>query len=77
MADDVAALLVQLWDVFVEEDATLVEVNPLVKTPTGEVLALDGKVTLDGNADFRHPPTPSSQTRPPPTRWRSRQRPRG
>jgi len=55
VADDVAALLVQLWDVFVEEDATLVEVNPLVKTPTGEVLALDGKVTLDGNADFRHP----------------------
>ncbi len=55
VADDVAALLVQLWDVFVNEDATLVEVNPLVKTPSGEVLALDGKVTLDGNADFRHP----------------------
>jgi succinyl-CoA synthetase beta subunit len=55
VADQVAELLVQLWDVFVSEDATLVEVNPLVKTPTGEVLALDGKVTLDGNADFRHP----------------------
>ena len=55
IADDVAAMLVDLWDVFVGEDATLVEVNPLVQTPTGEVLALDGKVTLDGNADFRHP----------------------
>ena len=40
---------------FVEEDATLVEVNPLVKTPQGQILALDGKVTLDENADFRHP----------------------
>ena len=48
-------MLQQLWDVFVKEDATLVEVNPLVKTPTGEVVALDGKVTLDENADFRHP----------------------
>ena len=50
----VADILVKLWKVLVEEDATLVEVNPLVLTPTGEVLALDGKVTLDGNADFRH-----------------------
>jgi succinyl-CoA synthetase beta subunit len=55
VADQVANVLVKLWDVFVKEDATLVEVNPLVKTPTGEVLALDGKVTLDDNADFRHP----------------------
>ena len=39
----------------VEEDATLVEVNPLVKTPEGTIVALDGKVTLDANADFRHP----------------------
>ena len=39
---------------FVDEDATLVEVNPLVKDPSGKVLALDGKVTLDENADFRH-----------------------
>jgi succinyl-CoA synthetase beta subunit len=45
----------KLWDVFVEEDATLVEVNPLVKTGDGALVALDGKVTLDGNADFRHP----------------------
>jgi succinyl-CoA synthetase beta subunit len=50
----VADILTKLWNVLVEEDATLVEVNPLVMTPTGEVLALDGKVTLDGNADFRH-----------------------
>ena len=51
--DDSAALIVALWDVFVGEDATLVEVNPLVKTPDGRVLALDGKVTLDDNARFR------------------------
>ncbi len=55
VADQVANVLVKLWDVFVKEDATLVEVNPLVKTPDGVVLALDGKVTLDDNADFRHP----------------------
>ncbi|MFZ0324856.1 MAG: ADP-forming succinate--CoA ligase subunit beta [Actinomycetes bacterium] len=57
--DDVAAqvsdVLVHLWQVLVAEDSTLVEVNPLVKTSDGQVLALDGKVTLDGNADFRHP----------------------
>jgi succinyl-CoA synthetase beta subunit len=55
VADQVVNVLVKLWDVFVKEDATLVEVNPLVKTPDGQVLALDGKVTLDDNADFRHP----------------------
>jgi succinyl-CoA synthetase beta subunit len=44
-----------LWVVFIKEDATLVEVNPLVKDPSGKVLALDGKVSLDENADFRHP----------------------
>jgi succinyl-CoA synthetase beta subunit len=54
VADDVAAVLVRLWDVLVKEDATLVEVNPLVKTTDGRVLALDGKVTLDENAHFRH-----------------------
>jgi succinyl-CoA synthetase beta subunit len=53
--DQVVMVLQKLWDVFVKEDATLVEVNPLVKTKTGEVLALDGKVTLDENASFRHP----------------------
>ena len=55
VAGQVADILQQLWKVLVEEDATLVEVNPLVKTPDGQVLALDGKVTLDANADFRHP----------------------
>jgi succinyl-CoA synthetase beta subunit len=54
IAAPVADILVSLWDVMVGEDATLVEVNPLVLTPTGEVLALDGKVTLDGNAGYRH-----------------------
>jgi succinyl-CoA synthetase beta subunit len=47
-------VIVKLWDVFTGEEATLVEVNPLVQTPDGTILALDGKVTLDDNADFRH-----------------------
>ena len=51
----VAPVLVQLYGVFAAEDATLVEVNPLVRTEDGSVIALDGKVTLDANADFRHP----------------------
>jgi succinyl-CoA synthetase beta subunit len=55
VADQVADVIVQLWETFVAEDATLVEINPLVKDPNGKVLALDGKVTLDGNAAFRHP----------------------
>jgi succinyl-CoA synthetase beta subunit len=55
VADEVAAVLVSLWQVLVKEDATLVEVNPLVKAGDGRILALDGKVTLDANADFRHP----------------------
>jgi succinyl-CoA synthetase beta subunit len=53
--DQVVEILKKLWDVFVKEDATLVEVNPLVKTPEGLVVALDGKVSLDENAEFRHP----------------------
>jgi succinyl-CoA synthetase beta subunit len=53
--DQVATMIEQLWGVFVAEDATLVEVNPLVKTADGRVLALDAKVTLDANAAFRHP----------------------
>ncbi|AVH22161.1 ADP-forming succinate--CoA ligase subunit beta [Nocardia cyriacigeorgica] len=53
---DAAAVTIQkLWEVFVAEDATLVEVNPLVRTPQDEILALDGKVTLDENASFRQP----------------------
>ncbi|MTB71903.1 ADP-forming succinate--CoA ligase subunit beta [Arsenicicoccus sp. MKL-02] len=51
----IAPVLQKLWDVYREEDATLVEVNPLVKTEDGEVVALDGKVTLDDNASFRQP----------------------
>ncbi|WP_341728686.1 ADP-forming succinate--CoA ligase subunit beta [Brooklawnia sp.] len=53
--DQVADVLVKLGAVFVAEDATLVEVNPLVKTGSGAILAADGKITLDDNADFRHP----------------------
>jgi len=51
----VAPVLVKLYEVFEQEDATLVEVNPLVLTEEGDVIALDGKVTLDENAGFRHP----------------------
>jgi succinyl-CoA synthetase beta subunit len=50
----IAEVLQQLWVVYREEDATLVEVNPLVKTEDGKIIALDGKVTLDDNAAFRH-----------------------
>lgn len=46
-------VLVRLWEVLVREDAVLVEVNPLVRTAQGQILALDGKVTLDDNARFR------------------------
>lgn len=53
--DAVVPEIVKLYDVFLAEDATLVEVNPLVKLADGNVEALDGKVTLDENADFRHP----------------------
>nr|WP_174264101.1 ADP-forming succinate--CoA ligase subunit beta [Phytoactinopolyspora halotolerans] len=52
--DQVIEVLQKLWTTFTAEDATLVEVNPLVKTPDGKVLALDGKVSLDENASFRH-----------------------
>ena len=51
----VVEVLVKLGDVFKKEDATLVEVNPLVQTPEGDILALDGKVSLDDNAEFRQP----------------------
>jgi succinyl-CoA synthetase beta subunit len=52
--DEAVDVIVKLWNVFTGEEATLVEVNPLVRTPDDRVLALDGKVTLDDNADFRH-----------------------
>ncbi len=54
LAEKVADVFVTLYGVFVKEDATLVEVNPLVLTTDGKILALDGKVSLDENADFRH-----------------------
>ncbi|MBC3981450.1 ADP-forming succinate--CoA ligase subunit beta [Streptomyces buecherae] len=55
IADQVVEVLKTLWKVFIEEDALLVEVNPLVKTGDGKVIALDGKVSLDANAEFRQP----------------------
>ena len=51
----VADVLVTLWKTFQNSDATLVEVNPLVKSADDRIIALDGKVTLDDNAAFRHP----------------------
>jgi succinyl-CoA synthetase beta subunit len=53
--DTAAITISKLWELFVSEDATLVEVNPLVRTPDDQILALDAKITLDANADFRHP----------------------
>ena len=55
VVDGVAEMLVTLVDVAVAEDATLIEVNPLIVTEDREVFALDAKVTIDGNALFRHP----------------------
>ena len=55
LIDKVAPVFVKLYEVYTGEDATLVEVNPLVLTEEGEVLALDGKISLDENAAFRHP----------------------
>ncbi|KAK1181282.1 ADP-forming succinate--CoA ligase subunit beta [Streptomyces sp. NBS 14/10] len=55
IADQVADVLQTLWKVFIAEDALLVEVNPLVKTGEGKIIALDGKVSLDENAAFRQP----------------------
>ncbi len=54
LIDSVSEVFVKLYDVFEKEDATLVEVNPLVRTAEGKIIALDGKVTLDENAEFRH-----------------------
>ena len=55
VVDGVVDTIVKLWETFVAEDATLVEVNPLVRDPEDKIVALDGKVTLDDNAGFRHP----------------------
>jgi succinyl-CoA synthetase beta subunit len=54
VADEAVRVVLKLWEVFVAEDATLVEVNPLVRLGDGHLEALDGKVTLDANAGFRH-----------------------
>ena len=54
VAEEAVGVVLRLWDVFVAEDATLVEVNPLVRLGDGRLEALDGKVTLDANAAFRH-----------------------
>ena len=54
LIDAVSEVFVKLYGVFEKEDATLVEVNPLVRTSDGQIIALDGKVTLDENAEFRH-----------------------
>ncbi|MGB3413510.1 MAG: ADP-forming succinate--CoA ligase subunit beta [Microbacteriaceae bacterium] len=55
LVEKVAAVVVKLYEVYKGEDATLVEVNPLVLTEEGDIVALDGKVSLDENAEFRHP----------------------
>jgi len=54
LREQVMDVIQKLWAVYVAEDATLVEVNPLVLTEEGQIVALDGKVTLDDNASFRH-----------------------
>lgn len=54
-AEPIVPVLVSLWKVYQGEDATLVEVNPLVKAEDGRIIALDGKISLDDNASFRHP----------------------
>ena len=53
--DQAATVLAELWQAFVQGDATLVEVNPLILNGEGQVVAVDGKVTLDDNAAYRHP----------------------
>ncbi|WP_433572208.1 ADP-forming succinate--CoA ligase subunit beta [Streptomyces sp. CA-251247] len=55
VAEQVAEILVTLWKTFIAEDALLLEVNPLAKVADGRVIALDGKVSLDENAEFRQP----------------------
>jgi succinyl-CoA synthetase beta subunit len=53
--DQVAELIEKMWQAFTQIDATLIEINPLVRTNNDQIIALDGKVTLDDNALFRHP----------------------
>lgn len=72
---DVAEVIQKLWEVFEKEDATLVEVNPLVKTGDGTILALDGKVSSTTTRRSATRATPPSSTSAPRTRWRPRPRP--
>ena len=55
VCEKAASLIEKMWNMFIKVDATLVEVNPLVRTNDDRIVALDGKVTLDDNASFRHP----------------------
>ena len=55
VSEKAASLIEKMWNMFIKVDATLVEVNPLVRTNDDRIVALDGKVTLDDNASFRHP----------------------
>lgn len=55
VCEKAASLIEKMWNMFIQVDATLVEVNPLVRTNDDRIVALDGKVTLDDNASFRHP----------------------
>jgi succinyl-CoA synthetase beta subunit len=55
VAPQIEKILIGLWDTLIKEDATLVEINPLAKLADGQVVALDGKMTLDENAGYRHP----------------------
>src|SRR5690606_31005351 len=54
LADQAVGTILALWQVFAEEDATLVEVNPLARLGDDTLEALDGKISLDDNARFRH-----------------------
>ena len=55
IGEQIVPILISLWNAFVGSDATLVEVNPLARVGDGSIIALDGKVTLDDNANFRQP----------------------
>jgi len=64
VTDQTVELLLKLYEAYTEGDADLVEINPLIVTPEGRVHVLDAKVTLDGNAGFRHDLAPFDATQP-------------
>ena len=72
--DQAGEVIAKLWDAFVKGDATLVEVNPLILNGDGEIVAVDGKVTLDDNAPTATRSSRSSPTRRLTTRWSRRPR---